>query len=214
MDELPKDSSQVDISTIFNGSKSLNEPLRNASTTNMVTFEDLSELMGEKEEFYLITADWKSTFLKLENFLEMGNQIFNKQSDLSIRNERSLLLNPLNKENVMRSESHTFIQWCHSIEPNLNRWNNTENKITIEEKVLFIVNNVGHIQRFMQLTLEYSKKSNISKLPLHEIIRLFMDIDEHHRNGGRIRLRHKKPLIMVLRGVVFSHKSITRPKKI
>jgi len=124
----------------------------------MVTFEDLSELMGEKEEFYLITADWKSTFLKLENFLEMGNQIFNKQSDLSIRNERSLLLNPLNKENVMRSESHTFIQWWHSIEPKLNRWNNTENKITIEEKVLFIVNNVGHIQRFMQLTLEYSKK--------------------------------------------------------
>ena len=54
LDDLPKDSNQVDMATILSTSKSLNEPSRNPATANMVTFEELSELTGVKEEFYLI----------------------------------------------------------------------------------------------------------------------------------------------------------------
>jgi hypothetical protein len=182
LDDLPKDSNQVDIATILSGSKSVIEPSMNTPTTNMVTLDELSELTGVKEEFHFITADWESTFLKLENFLEMGNLVFNKQSDLSIKNERGHLLNSMNKENIMKQNSHTFVQWWHSIEPKLNRWNNSENKITIEEKVLFIVNNVGHIPRFTQLTLEYSKNLiflNYNYMKLLDYLWILMNITGH-----------------------------------
>jgi hypothetical protein len=74
LDDLPRDANQVDMSTLLNGIKPQNGPSPLVAT-KMVTSAELSELLGVKDEFYLITVDWDSTFQKLETFLEMGNLV-------------------------------------------------------------------------------------------------------------------------------------------
>ena len=121
-----------------------------------------------------------SRFMVFEDYIHKVIAHFDKVHPHDLRSRKSSLLSRDNKKNYYKHNQMTFITWWAPVCQQLNSFNNTPEEFTAFEKLLFLVNNTGHVPWFESLTVGYTKLNSQTIIDFDKVKSQYENIDVTH----------------------------------
>ena len=178
-DLLPNDAPPERAIKQLKSWKAKDNPLVHPLPTLHATEDDLIGILVDQHPIACVSLPW-SKFMVFETYLQRVVAHFDMVHPQDLSSKKASLLSRDNKRYNYREETHTFMTWWSWVSQQIHSLNNSPLEFTETEKLLFLVNNTGHIPWLSSLTARYMKVSPSATVNFSDIKTEYEELDVAH----------------------------------